>query len=590
MRGPTGSRSSMLAARKAFGFLVLILSSQVIAATSAMSHASNFNAAAGSAGKLGALVDTLASKVANVNGLMKDADPLLLASHLPFLEASCSESEGGVDGGNVTERMRTVGRALISEKRELKMQMPQMPQMPQMEPIEFEGKYGVEYFAGPDSSHGKKFKAEIPIGKLGEYPLELWLPDARTFIPKDKYSAWFLVINLIDSIFLRWYVENAKCDFMLPTIKPPGPEPGEIVCTRPKIKVSYCIKFQTHTPLIQPSVPVCIPEDIMQTLFNIGPAIGGIVENVINQFSPYLLPLLNDYIANGGTQEQLFEALNILLGEPALADLLRGSGGGGGGGLSGAGSGGGSSIGALVGLLQSPAIGVLLDGVDVGNLVLGEGFKGVLSTLIDSPYVPPQFQPLLKETGPYLPYIISNYYGCGGETESFFDAINSVLENPLVQPFLNDPSLLESTVGNSELIAATLPALYASVVTNNPPMYNWLVTLPTQCIVDQGYVQPVAVILTQGTPFAQVGAAVPKLVDDYYNTGCLTEQMLAFTPVLLESLTLPPAQQTNTLFQKTGTTPSGEEVGFTKPFNGGPSILQCLTPNLSVLTTVLAVG
>ena len=590
MRGRTGSRSSMLAARKAFGFLVLILSSQVIAATSAMSHASNFNAAAGSAGKLGALVDTLASKVANVNGLMKDADPLLLASHLPFLEASCSESEGGVDGGNVTERMRTVGRALISEKRELKMQMPQMPQMPQMEPIEFEGKYGVEYFAGPDSSHGKKFKAEIPIGKLGEYPLELWLPDARTFIPKDKYSAWFLVINLIDSIFLRWYVENAKCDFMLPTIKPPGPEPGEIVCTRPKIKVSYCIKFQTHTPLIQPSVPVCIPEDIMQTLFNIGPAIGGIVENVINQFSPYLLPLLNDYIANGGTQEQLFEALNILLGEPALVDLLRGSGGGGSGGLSGAGSGGGSSIGALVGLLQSPAIGVLLDGVDVGNLVLGEGFKGVLSTLIDSPYVPPQLQPLLKEMGPYLPYIISNYYGCGGETESFFDAINSVLENPLVQPFLSGSSSLGGS-GGGAFNPNLLPAAYSLLITKNPTMYDWLLTLPAQCIVDQGYVQPVAVILTQGTPFAQIGAAVPKIVDDYYNTGCVTEQMLAFAPVLLQSLAAPdPAQQTSTLFNNSGVTPEGQEVKINTPFNGGPTILQCLSPNIGVLSSVISLG
>merc|ERR1712224_411827 len=234
-------------------------------------------------------------------------------------------------------------------------------------------------------------------------------------------------------------------------------------------------------------------------------------------------------------------------------------------------SGGDLGIQALVSLLGSPGIEVLLDGVDIGQLVLGTGFKGMLSTLIDSQLAPPALQPLLEQTGPYLPYIINNYYGCGGETNAFFDAINSVLTNPLVEPFLNDPSALQSSASDPALLGAVFPALYASVITNNPPMYNWLVTLPNQCIVDQGYIQPVAVILTQGTMFETIGANLPKLVDDYYNAGCTTEQL-------------------NALFQKFGTTPSGEQVGFTQPFNGGPSILQCVTPNLAYLTTVLAVG
>ena len=153
------------------------------------------------------------------------------------------------------------------------------------------------------------------------------------------------------------------------------------------------------------------------------------------------------------------------------------------------------------------------------------------------------------------------------------------------KPFLNDPSALQSTASDPALLAAALPALYASVVTDNPRMYNWLVTLPNQCIVDQGYIQPVAVILTEGTMFETIGENLPKLVDEYYNTGCTTAQFLAFVPVFLEAFNLPTAEQTNAIFQKFGTTPSGEQVRFTQPFNGGPSILQCVTPSESRLVS-----
>ena len=354
-------------------------------------------------------------------------------------------------------------------------------------------------------------------------------------------------------------------------------------------QVSYCLKFKLKTPLVQPSVPLCIPEDIMSTLFNVGPIVGGIVEDGMNQISPYFLPLLNDYIKYGGTQEQLLSAAQILASDPALPALLGGLGRGPGAG-SGGGDASGSQVQALAALLKSPGIEVLLDGVDVGELVLGYGFKGMYSTLINSNLAPPALQPLLIDTGPYIPYIISNYYSCGGETNEFFAAINSVLDNPLVQPFLANPDLLQSTAGNPQLLASAFPALYSSVVTNNPILYNWLVTLPNQCIVDQGYIQPVAVIVTQGTMFATVGENLPKLVDDYYNAGCTTEQMLAYAPVLLEAMQLPTEEQTNALFTKTGVTPTGETVAFTQPFNGGPSILQCLTPNLVTLTSVLNVG
>lgn len=207
------------------------------------------------------------------------------------------------------------------------------------------------------------------------------------------------------------------------------------------------------------------------------------------------------------------------------------------------------------------------------------------SDLLSFLKVPPAFQPKLRELGPYIPPIISDYYECGGQTETFHEAMKAFLSNPQVQPLLNDPNLLESPSSTVDL-----PELFKSAVTDNPPMYNWLLNLQVQCITDKGYVQPAAVILSKGTPYGTIAEYLPKLVDDYYNAGCTTEQFLAFAPILLEAQTVPPEQQTQILFQKQGQTPSGVGVGFSTPFNGGPSILQCFTPNLSVLTTVLQVG
>lgn len=302
---------------------------------------------------------------------------------------------------------------------------------------------------------------------------------------------------------------------------------------------------------------------------------------LLNQICPYCPPLLYDYVEFEGTQDQLIAAARVLLDDPALPALL------GVGGASSAGS--QPRLEAIAALLRNPGIKDLLRGVDVGALVLGDGFKGVYSTLINSNLAPPALQPLLIATGPYIPYIISNYYSCGGETNEFFDAINSALENPLVKPFLASPELLQSAAGDADLLASTLPALYSSVVTSNPALYDWLITLPAQCIVDKGYVQPVAVLAANGTKFAEVAAALPKIVDDYYNAGCTTEQMLAYVPVLLEAMALPSEEQTNALFTRTGVTPAGETVSLTQPFGGGPSILQCLSPNLAVLTTVISI-
>lgn len=241
-------------------------------------------------------------------------------------------------------------------------------------------------------------------------------------------------------------------------------------------------------------------------------------------------------------------------------------------------------------LLRSKELIGLFDEVDMEQFVLGDGFKGILATVVDSPLIPDLLQPSVKKISPYLPNIISNYYGCGGETKKAIDALNSVLDNPLLEPLISNASLLEETLSDATLVSAALPTLYSSLVNDNPPAYDWLSTLQIQCIVDGGYIQPAAVLLGEDTAYEAIAEQIPKLVDDYYNTGCTTEQMLAFVPVFLEAQALPPAQQTTTLFQKSGTTPEGKEVRLTSQFGGGPSLLQCITPNLAVLAPIFVVG
>lgn len=46
-----------------------------------------------------------------------------------------------------------------------------------------------------------------------------------------------------------------------------------------------------------------------------------------------------------------------------------------------------NKLGAFAELLQSPALPVLTKGVDMGKLAQGYGFKGMLSTFIESPQV-----------------------------------------------------------------------------------------------------------------------------------------------------------------------------------------------------------
>ena len=181
------------------------------------------------------------------------------------------------------------------------------------------------------------------------------------------------------------------------------------------------------------------------------------------------------------------------------------------------------------------------------------------------------------------------------------------------KPFLNDPSALQSSASDPALLGAVFPALYASVITNNPPMYNWLVTLPNQCIVDQGYIQPVAVILTQGTMFETIGVNLPKLVDDYYNAGCTTEQLWLMRRSCWRPSTCPPrsrptqssrsseqrrpASKSDSPSPSTGAQAScsaSRQVSHAS-FLDSPRAIQALTRllslvDLAILTSVFAIG
>ena len=263
----------------AFGLLVLVASHGIIIDVAHATEAKNGTEAMAVSAekKLASHLKDLAAQVASVNSLVgKNPDPLLLASHLPFLESSCaSDSEAEDEFGNgstVAEKMRHVGRFLMEKKaspeiekflqdaagywadvlksidpvRRIKNDLEnpdnyfnsktsEDPEVRARGGKSFSGSYGVDF----PKTGNEKLDAFSDKYSLN-VPYELWTPTKETFNPlnlRNPYKAWLLVVNLIENVYLRWYVDNAKCDFKLPTLKPTM-QPAEVVCTRPKVKVS----------------------------------------------------------------------------------------------------------------------------------------------------------------------------------------------------------------------------------------------------------------------------------------------------------------------------------------------------------------
>ncbi len=76
---------------------------------------------------------------------------------------------------------------------------------------EFTTSYGVDFPS--DTGHPKLDAAGEALSV--DFPYQVWMPDARTFTPNDPYTAWFLLIKLIDSVFLRWCVFSCALPYSL---------------------------------------------------------------------------------------------------------------------------------------------------------------------------------------------------------------------------------------------------------------------------------------------------------------------------------------------------------------------------------------
>jgi hypothetical protein len=266
----------------------------------------------------------------------------------------------------------------------------------------------------------------------------IWLPDAKD-MTTDPYGSLHLLANimkLIDNTYMRWYLQNGKCDFYPPKGLLPwkGPyEPGSVDCSTPDLKLSYCWNFRFNVPivgwLVQPVVPLCLPLDVLDILFGLGPALGAIVEDVLDQISPYIVQMTYDFVNCGGTQENLTAFVGGLTGGGLAAPSAAA------GSESDGSTGGGSPLGAVGGILQSEAwLNLVLPPFDAQCFMTGEGVTGLLNTALATEIVPAGLLPIVQS----LDSIVDDYYSKGCTTEQIMvwapaalEAMSSGSSNPI---------------------------------------------------------------------------------------------------------------------------------------------------------------
>ena len=175
---------------------------------------------------------------------------------------------------------------------------------------------------------GRRLSAKrvmIPLTDRSKLPGEytLWVPEKDDLLPNNALEPYFLLLKLLDNVFLRWYLQDGKCDFKGPNAK--AGAPPEAACTPPAVKLSYCLAFRINLPgvgaLVQPVLPLCIPADLLDLLVNIGPTIGGIIEGVLDELSPYLLQAADEFVACGGNVNAIGDVLGTFLSSGAAAEL-----------------------------------------------------------------------------------------------------------------------------------------------------------------------------------------------------------------------------------------------------------------------------
>ena len=272
-------------------------------------------------------------------------------------------------------------------------------------------------------------KLDPTKGGGGDKPAgyRIWLPDADD-MTTDPYGSLHLLANimkLVDNTYMRWFLQNGKCDFHPPQGLLPwkGPyEPGSVECSAPDLKLSYCWNFRFNVPivgwLVQPVVPLCLPLDVLDILFGLGPALGAIVEDVLDQISPYIVQMTYDFVNCGGSQANLNAFVGVLTGgglaaPPAATGESDGS------------SSGASPLGAVGAILQSDAwLNLALPPFDAQCFLTGEGVSGLLNTVLATEVVPSGLVPIVSG----LDSIVDEYYNKGCTTEQILVWAPAALE------------------------------------------------------------------------------------------------------------------------------------------------------------------
>ena len=277
---------------------------------------------------------------------------------------------------------------------------------------------------------GRRLRAKrvmIPLTDRSKLPGEytVWVPEKDDLLPNNALEPYFLLLKLLDNVFLRWYLQDGKCDFKGPNAK--AGAPPEAACTPPAVKLSYCLAFRINLPgvgaLVQPVLPLCIPADLLDLLVNIGPTIGGIIEDVLDEISPYLLQAADEFVACGGNVNAIGDVLGTFLSSGAAAELGADLEGAGAAPAAGGDAAAGGAL-ANVGALYGPVNAVLTNNnfidfivqLDWECFLLGpnknSAVMGLLNTLLATDLVPAPFVPILQG----LPGILQQFFSSPGCT------------------------------------------------------------------------------------------------------------------------------------------------------------------------------
>ena len=268
----------------------------------------------------------------------------------------------------------------------------------------------------------------------------IWLPDAKD-MTTDPYGSLHLLANimkLIDNTYMRWYLQNGKCDFYPPKGLLPwkGPyEPGSVDCSTPDLKLSYCWNFRFNVPivgwLVQPVVPLCLPLDVLDILFGLGPALGAIVEDVLDQISPYIVQMTYDFVDCGGSPANLEAVVGGVMASGALSDPSQLDQG-----LPVISPSGQSSVpqvappGSLLpllsqGLKSDAWLDLVLPPFNAQCFMTGDGVTGLLNTVLAAQIVPDNLLQVVEN----FDTIVNNYYNGNCTTEQLMAVAPAVIDN-----------------------------------------------------------------------------------------------------------------------------------------------------------------